>query len=104
MLSRNNRFSTSELKGFLENKTLQNSYNQLGTIKYKKEGKRIAIVTNSKHEKLAIKRNKTRRILYTLFREVDLPISAVFYVSKQAYRYDFKKTQELFNEIVKKIS
>jgi ribonuclease P protein component len=103
MLSRIERFTRVQFEAFLLKKDQNVVYNQLGTLKYIPGDKRLSVVVSSKHEKRAVIRNKIRRRIYNIFKKTPINISGILYLSKQGYLMDYKKTEELFNELLRKI-
>lgn len=78
-------------------------YNNLGTLKYHNSGKTLfSVVTSSKHEKKAVLRNKLRRRIYNLVRELDPKISGIIYTSKNSYNLSFDEIKENLYELIKK--
>jgi ribonuclease P protein component len=104
MLPSNTRLSRSEVTNLLSTAGVKVVFNRLGTLKYVKsiENKGFSVVTGSKAQKLAVRRNKIRRQLYTLFGQNKPEIQGILYVSKQAYEMSFDQLVFNFNELSKK--
>ncbi len=103
MLPKTNRLSRTQFTAFLASQKLYSAYNGLGTIKYSLSENGFSVVTSGKHERRAVVRNKVRRRLYTLLSRLENVSGAVFYLSKQAYSFDWKQTQILFYDLVEKL-
>ncbi len=107
MLPSKQRLSRKEFEGFLAQRGLNTVFNNLGTLKYKKGSKTaFSVVISSKHQKLAVLRNKLRRRLYVLFKDhlttTNDSYIAVLYCSKQSTKLDIKEIKDLFYELFKK--
>lgn len=105
MLPSNERLTRREITEILSNKGIFVVYNQLGTLKYNISTKPgLSVVTSGKHEKTAVKRNKIRRRIYTLFRSHKENIRGVMYISKNSYTLQYSEIQKLFHGLLAKIS
>ena len=107
MLPSKKRLSRSEIKVFLEKKTIKKVFNSLGTIKYNNsQENKACVVISSKSEKLAYKRNKLKRIIYNLFSEFFKNSQEnkeyMFFASKTATKISFEELKTLFYELYKK--
>jgi len=96
------RLTRAQCSDLLKNPSLKGVFNRLGTLKYIKSdiNKGFCVVTGSKQQKKAVKRNKIRRQLYTIFSTIyknndKTPIIAMLHVSKHSYGMSF---EELFKE------
>lgn len=98
MLPSKERLPRREFKEILENKGLIVIFNKLGTLKYLPSLKtKLSIITSGKHEKSAVKRNKLRRRLYTLFR--GMKVQGLLYTAKNAYTLSFDELKRLTNDL-----
>lgn len=107
MLPSKQRLSRKEFELFLAESGLKTVFNNLGTLKYKKDPKKaFSVVISSKHQKLAVLRNKLRRRLYSLFKDycdtTNTSFVAILYCSKQATKLNQIEIKELFHELLKK--
>jgi ribonuclease P protein component len=107
MLPSKQRLSRTDFTAFVAQKDVRSVYNQLGTLKYRKNPVyQVSIVISSKHEKRAIYRNTLKRRLYSLFRlhtKNSLTNGQyVLYCSKQASKLPYSDVKALFDELLKK--
>lgn len=107
MLPSKKRLSRSEVESFLSSKSQKTTFNALGTLKYIDASEnKSTIVISSKNEKSAVKRNKLRRRIYSLFfehfKKDNKNRQYVFYVSKNATKKDFSEIKTLFYELINK--
>lgn len=102
MLPKAQRLSRTQFLELIENPTLRTIYNRLGTLKYVHASlPTLSVVTSSKHEKNAVKRNKLRRRIYGIFPR-NSTIEAVVYLSKQSYQMEYSEIKSLFYELLQK--
>jgi len=116
MLPTTARLTRAQCSELLKNPTIKSVFNRLGTLKYTKSvdnkgnpgGKYgLSVITGSKQQKKAIKRNKIRRQLYTIFSNINKnkdisPIIAMLYVSKHSYLMSFEELSKECNDLLKK--
>jgi len=101
MLPKAKRLKRTDFEVLLSNSNIKIVYNALGTLKYlPSSSKKISVVTSGKHEKSAVKRNKIRRRIYSLFSKQDINIFGVMYVSKNSFNFDFETIKKYFNELI----
>lgn len=104
MLSSAERLNREDFKKTLQNKDLQVVYNRIGTLKYVfKETKAFSVVTSSKHEKSAVKRNKIRRTMYVLFQKTNPLFRGILYTAKDSYGFSHSNLKELFYDLLAKV-
>lgn len=109
MLPSKKRLSRPSFSSFLGSRDLKNTFNQLGTLKYKKSPEnQVSIVISSKVEKRAVYRNRLKRRIYNIFndyfRSTQDSNQFVLYVSKQASLLDYENIKTSLNELFKKIT
>lgn len=103
MLPSKERLSRREFKEILENKGLFVIFNNIGTLKYiPSNTTKLSIITSTKHQKSAVKRNTLRRRLYTLFR--GMKIQGVLYTAKNAYTLNFEELKRYVYDLSTKIA
>ena len=103
MLPSTKRFSRSKFQEFLISKGIFVVFNQLGTLKYiPSSSLMFSVVTSSKHEKSAVKRNTLRRRVYTTIGSINPAIKGILYVSKQSYGFPYPETVNLLNDLLAK--
>lgn len=99
------RFSRQDFKKFLENKGIFVVFNRLGTFKYLPATKmQISVVTSSKAQKSAVRRNKVRRRIYETLRAQKPQIQGIVYVSKQSYDLTYTELKTLLEDLVARTS
>jgi ribonuclease P protein component len=104
MLPKKSRFNRSGFSVFGTTPGIQTVFNRLGTLKYiPSTTTQYGVVTSSKHEKLAVVRNRLRRRVYTLFGRLPLKLQAVLFASKHAYTMEYAEVETLFNDLLSKI-
>ncbi len=107
MLPSSQRLSRKQINDFLKNKDIKVVFNKIGTFKYYgTPTSALTVITGSKQQKKAVLRNKLRRQLYTLFgkQTLKVPISAMLYVSKQAYDMSYADLKQYLYELLQKIT
>ena len=109
MLPSNKRLSRPLFTSFLANKEIKTVFNNLGTLKYlSSEENRVTIIISSKTEKRAVYRNKTKRRIYCLFRDIfsngDQPRYYALYLSKKSITLSVEEIRFLLYELIKKIT
>lgn len=101
MLPSTKRLTRLAFPSVLSDTSLMVVYNGLGTLKYlSATTRKCAVITSSKHEKAAVRRNKMRRRIYTLM--ADFPGVAIFYASKQSYGMEYSQIKHLWYDLVAK--
>jgi ribonuclease P protein component len=106
MLPSSQRLSRKQVTEFLVNKDIKVVFNTIGTFKYLLKKGGFTVVTGSKQQKKAVLRNKIRRQIYVLFEkyEHNQPVSAILYVSKQAYTMSYNDLKQYLYELLQKIA
>jgi ribonuclease P protein component len=107
MLPSTKRLSRDSFNLLVSSKDTKVVFNNLGTLKYKKApNNKASVVISSKHEKLAVVRNKTKRYIYSLFSEVfkNLPEGNeyILYTTKNISKLEKEEIKGLFYELIKK--
>lgn len=105
MLSRQKHLSRVLWNTLKKTKGVKTTFNSLGTLKvYPKETLYFCVVVSSKHEKKAVKRNRLKRRLSSLFKEKSTVSKDIFIVfpSKKAYDLSYEETKELFSDLFSK--
>lgn len=116
MLPATARLTRAQCSEFLKNPAIQSVFNRLGTLKYVKSVDNkgnsggisgLSIITGSKIQKKAIRRNKIRRQIYAIFNQYSKSTEvtdciAMLYVSKQSYLMSFDELAQHFYELLKK--
>ncbi len=77
-------------------------FNRLGTLKYTFKNKGLSVIVSSKNEKKAVRRNKLKRRLYSIYFQQNVSIQAMLYVSKHAYSMEFNELKNLFHDLLAK--
>ncbi|MBY0328502.1 ribonuclease P protein component [Patescibacteria group bacterium] len=116
MLPATARLTRAQCSEILKNPTIQSVFNRLGTLKYIKsfenkgnsgEKYGLSVITGAKIQKKAVRRNKIRRQIYTIFSQYSKKTDsteciAMLYVSKQSYLMSFDELSQQFYELLKK--
>jgi len=109
MLPTTARLTRAQCSELLKNPSIKGVFNRLGTLKYIKTdtNKGFCVITGSKQQKKAVKRNKIRRQLYTIFsifykNKDKSPIIAMLYVSKQSYLMSYDELSKECNDLLTK--
>jgi len=82
-------------------------YNELGTLKYTPSSSfGASVITSSKHEKLAVKRNLLRRRIYAILGESPVSsknINLVVYTTKKSYTYSYNELKTILSTLLERV-
>lgn len=109
MLPSSERLTRAQCSLLLIDPQIRVVFNRIGTLKYRYNttNKGLSVVTGSKQQKSAVRRNTIRRQLYAIFTEyykntARVPVTGMLYVSKQVYDLSFEELRSLFNDLMAK--
>lgn len=109
MLPSNKRLDRNSFKSLSESRNINTVFNRIGTLKYVKntDKYRFSVVISSKKEKIAVKRNKLKRRIYSIFENYyknnNNFIHGILFLSKDAYLMEFSSLKTYIYEILDKI-
>lgn len=102
MLPSSERLNRLQFNEIASNKDNLVVYNKLGTLKYIAGKTALSVVISRKNEKKAVKRNKLRRRVYSIFNAKKMNIRGILYVSKSSTYFNFMEIKDLFYELMEK--